>query len=171
MTAADRQAAIQHARDAIRAQATTAVALTIMRRIDVATADAQPPIAFLTTFARAGGDVAIVLAAGRNVVARSTSRYGRWPEPAVIESAQWLIECDGGEARVRDAASTNLSVLISGGALPARSLAGFGLHDLEREPGAIAIPHANDPDGERWLRLAEGDALRSCYATFVFAWL
>lgn len=163
MMLADRRTATDLARVAAKSESSN---LTVLRRVDAA-----PPVAFLRTLERVGGDLVILLSEGSNVVGRSKKLFGAWPAPFAVETSQWSIECTAGEARIRDAYSTNLSVLIPGDAVPARTLEGFGLLGLERLPNAVALPNANSPGGLRWNPLREGDVLRNCYATFVFGWL
>ena len=132
-------------------------------------------VAFLVTLARPEGDLAIPLRAGRNLVGRGSGREPpySWPEPPAVEQGQWCIACDARGAEVWDAASTNLSVL-----LPRARVAGLDLGQgvagflrLFEAPGAVRLPHPNEPSDRHRYPLAEGDVLRSCYATFVFGWL
>lgn len=137
--------------------------------------DAADAVAFLVTVGRAGRDLVVPLRGGRNLVGRGTGTvrpFGEWPRPAAVEQGQWLIDCDEPTADVRDAWSTNLSVLIPAdvaAALPADTVAA-PFARVGPIAGAILLPHANAPGGDRSRALDQGDLLRSYYAWFVFGW-
>jgi len=69
---------------------------------------------------------------------------------------------------------TNLSVLLPAGRLGELDLeaitANRFMPDLEL-PGALRLPHPNEPADRHRYPLAEGDVLRGCYAAFAFGWL
>jgi hypothetical protein len=73
-------------------------------------------VAFLVTLGPCALDQVVVpLVAGRNVVGRrqGLAKSGqRWPSPQAVESSQWVVICDGGQATIEDAASTNLAAYV-----------------------------------------------------------
>jgi hypothetical protein len=153
----------------------------------LARGDSAPAIALLVTRARPGGDVVLPLREGRSFVGRGVAGkapYVGMTEPAIVEQAQWFIWAGPGRASVVDAASTNLSVLCPADAEWPPPDEAAGLARWARVPGAVELPHLNTllpKDGgraeidaameRRATPLREGDALRSAYATFVFAWV
>jgi hypothetical protein len=134
------------ARAALRGEPTS---LTMLAR-----SDGAPTIAFLVTVGRAAGDLLLPLREGRNFIGRGVANerpFGAMPAPYPVEQCQWFITCSDRQAHISDASSTNLSTLIRG-----------EQHTL--------IAHPNTPGVVHQHALQEGDVLRSCYATFVFAW-
>lgn len=135
--------------------------------------------AFLVTLGRDPGDLVVPVIHGRTVVARGSHGHQKqWPHPPAIEQAQWLIDCEGGVARVSDLMSTNQSVLLPGEKLPEGiDHDRMGFLDLDRVEGATILLHPNKRVEGRvvsewtWYELAEGSILRTIYATFVFGWL
>ena len=73
-------------------------------------------VAFLVTLGPNVLDqVVMPLVAGGNVVGRHKvhAKHGqRWPSPPAVESSQWVIICDDGQATIEDAASTNLAAYV-----------------------------------------------------------
>lgn len=137
-------------------------------------AGASTVVARLEAIGWGGGELIVPLAVGRTLLGRGIDPSSRCAPPA-LEQSQWLIACDASGARVCDAGSTNLSVWLPGGSdLAGVEHAGFGHAGLERAPGAKLLAHPNRlVDGRvifapEWQILADGDFLRSCYATFRF---
>jgi hypothetical protein len=137
--------------------------------------DRAPAVAFLVTLSRAEGDLVVPLRSGPNLVGRGfegNRPNGDWPSPPAVEQVQWFIECGPDGAEVRDAASTNLSVL-----LPSTRVGGVDLGlatdrflPLFELLGAVPLPHPNVPSKRYRYPLTEGDVLRGCYAAFAFGW-
>jgi hypothetical protein len=139
--------------------------------------DRAPTVAFLVTLRRVHGDLVVPLHPGPNVVGRGVKGHepnGEWPKPHAVEQSQWCIECGVSTAEVWDAYSTNLSVLLPAGRLGELDLeaitASRFMPDLEL-PGALQLPHPNEPADRHRYPLTEGDVLRSCYCAFAFGWL
>jgi hypothetical protein len=101
-----------------RARATLRGAEVARMRV-LARRDDAETVALLVTLGRNEGDLVLPLREGRNFVGRglaASAPYADMPRPrAVVEQAQWFIQCSAGIASVIDAASTNLSVLCPQG--------------------------------------------------------
>ena len=82
----------------------------------LACAAREEAVAFLVTLGPCALDQVVVpLVAGGNVVGRHklhAARGQRWPSPHAVESSQWIVICDGGQATIEDAASTNLAAYV-----------------------------------------------------------
>ncbi|WP_394825792.1 hypothetical protein [Pendulispora albinea] len=170
MTRTERATMLENARSAVRGD-DPAPRLHVIARTD-----GRLAIAFLVTLLRADGDLVLPLSEGKNLVGRMSDRLGlteSWPRPYAVESAQWVIECQPGQAEVYDAASTNLSILLPREFADDAPLQD-GIHSFEALTvmrGAIPLPHPNAPSERHRYPLREGDVLRGMYASLLFGWM
>lgn len=126
------------------------------------------PVAYLVSVTPGESHLVLPLGAGVTLVGRSSvASYvaERSSLTGIVEGAQWRVSSDQSNVSIRDAGSTNGSVLVRSSL---RDQAASALSDLQADPQYLCLGWDGSKQNAEPQDLAEGDLLVNVYGAFLF---